>query len=75
MPKVTQRDIVDSVVGLRDVSATLRALLANGERDRSGNITITVRSDALSRQADYLDQVAEELTYLVPDKPVKVPVD
>lgn len=75
MPKVTQRDIVESVTGLRDTAKHLRILIANGQRDNEGFITLTIRPDALGRQADYLDQVAEELTSLVPDKPVKVPAN
>ena len=73
MPKVTQRDIVESVTGLRDTAKTIRAMITNGQRDKDGFVTLSIRPEALGRQADYLDQVAEELTSLVPEKPVTIP--
>lgn len=75
MPKITQRDIVESVTGLRDTAKVIRSVIAAGTRDRNGNVTVTIRPDGLMRQATYLDQVADELATLIPDEPVTVPKD
>ena len=74
MPRITQRDIVESVTGLRDTAKVIRSVIDGGTRDRKGNITVTIRPDGLLRQATYLEQVADELTSLIPDEPVTVPV-
>lgn len=73
MPKITQRDIVESVTGLRDTAKVIRSMIEAGARDRNGNVTVTIRPEALTRQASYLDQVADELATLIPDEPVTVP--
>ncbi len=70
---ITQRDIVESVTGLRDTAKVIRSILSSGDRDRKGTVTVTLRIDELDRQARYLDQVADELTTLIPDEPVIVP--
>jgi hypothetical protein len=75
MPKITQRDIVESVTGLRDTAKVIRSMIEAGSRDRNGNVTVTIRPDGLMRQATYLDQVADELATLIPDEPVVVPAD
>lgn len=75
MPKITQRDIVESVTGLRDTAKVIRSVIEAGTRDRNGNVTVTIRPDGLMRQATYLDQVADELATLIPDEPVTVPKD
>lgn len=75
MPKITQHDIVESVTGLRDTAKVIRSVIEAGTRDRNGNVTVTIRPDGLMRQATYLDQVADELTTLIPDEPVTVPKD
>lgn len=75
MPKITQRDIVESVIGLRDTARVIRSILEAGTRDRNGNVTVTIRPEGLTRQASYLDQVADELATLIPDEPVTVPKD
>lgn len=75
MPKITQRDIVESVTGLRDTAKVIRSVIEAGTRDRNGNVTVTIRPEGLMRQATYLDQVADELETLIPDEPVIVPKD
>lgn len=75
MPKITQRDIVESVTGLRDTAKVIRSVIEAGTRDRNGNVTVTIRPEGLMRQATYLDQVADELATLIPDEPVIVPKD
>lgn len=75
MPKITIRDIADSVTGLRETAKTLRDALSGPHVDggpKEGPL-VYVRVLPLSRQADYLDQVADELATLIPDEPVKIP--
>lgn len=68
MPKVTQRDIADSVSGLRDIAKDLRSAAAQPE-----NGQVLVRASAMINHAAYLEQVASELLTLIPDTPVKPP--
>jgi hypothetical protein len=75
MPQLTQRDLVDSISGLRLEARKLRAA---GEPDEAtekvaGRGSVLVDGAALQRTADYLDRVADELQTLIPDKPVKPP--
>lgn len=66
MPKVTQRDIAESVAGLRDIAKDLRSAMENPEGGRAA-----VRVSVMLNHAAYLEQVAGELLSLIPDTPIK----
>jgi len=75
MARLTQRDLADSISGLRLEARKLRAA---GEPDPNvenavGRGNAVVSGVALQRTADYLDRVADELLTLIPDQPVKTP--
>lgn len=64
--KITQRDLVESIQGLRDTARDLRDA---GARPRPDG-TVLVQVEGLVDAAQYLEKVAEELTSLIPDRPV-----
>ena len=68
MPKITQRDIVESIAGLQATAKDLRSAVANPEND-----TALVKASVMVSHAAYLEQVANELLSLIPDHPVKIP--
>jgi hypothetical protein len=72
MPKITQRDIVDSVVGLRAIAFDLRQVTQKATPESD---TTMIRVAPLVRYIAYLDQVADELKSLIPDDVVVVPKD
>ena len=69
MPKLTQRDIAESVAGLRDTARQLRQSASFSE----GGFIASVSVSLLLNNAAYLEQVAGELLVLIPDTPVKSP--
>jgi tetrahydromethanopterin S-methyltransferase subunit B len=70
MPKITQRDIAESIVGIRVILQDLRNVAQTSHRGM-----VTIKVDPLMRHIAFLDQVVEELMTLVSDDPVKVPID
>ena len=71
--RVTQRDILESIVGLRGVSADLTAAGAEETPEGAPNGTVLVTARSLDKHARYLESVADELLKLIPEKVVKVP--
>ena len=71
---LTLRDITESISGLRSTANDLRRTKTTAINAKGGLVS-TVRVDVLVRHADYLDQVADELTTLIPKDPVFIPPD
>lgn len=69
MARLTQRDIVESVAGLREVAADLATATPSAEVSGA----VIVRYSVLLNHIAYLRQVADELQTLIPDTPVKTP--
>lgn len=68
MSKITQRDLLESIVGLRAIAHDLRVATEHAE---GSTVEVSVRG--MMEHATYLDQVANELAGLIPDRPVKIP--
>ena len=68
--KITQRDIAESIVGIRDICKDLRSVT-----DGQKGSTVTIAVAPMLRHIAYLDQVANELMTLIPEDPVIVPPD
>jgi len=68
---VTARDLVESVTGLRQLAADLRAT-ANQKTVPmpKGDPCVMARPEGLASGADFIDRVCDELLLLVPDVPI-----
>lgn len=74
MPKiVTQRDIVDSITGLRAVAKDLRRATDSPTVKDVYPPAVPLSIQGLLTTAAYLDEVADELQALIPDEKVSVP--
>lgn len=74
MKKVTQRDVAESISGLRGVAADLQqAVNSNPVVQGLPPGTVLVQANVLARHARYIEGVADELLGLIPEKPVSVP--
>lgn len=71
--KVTQRDVAESVVGLRGVASDLREAAAEVAPEGAPPGTVLINARALTAHANYLDEVADELLTLIPEKKVVLP--
>ena len=72
MSKIPPRDIAESVAGLRDTAKDLRSAAATSVQDGgAAGPVVVMRMGAVMNHAAYLDQVANELTMLIPDTPIK----
>jgi len=74
MPKiVTQRDIVESITGLRAVAKDLRRATDSPTVKDVHPPAVPLSIQGLLMAATYIDQVADELQNLIPDEKVSVP--
>ena len=74
MPKtVTQRDLVDTIVGLREIAKDLKQAVDNPTVAGVTPPAVPVAIQGLIKHAAYLEGVAEELQTLVSPKKVNVP--
>ena len=73
--RVTLRDIVESIQGLRDVARDLTATADSGTPQGAPEGTVLAAAKKLASDAAYLRSVAEELLTLVPERKVAVPPD
>ena len=72
---VTQRDLVDSIFGLRDMAKDLRQAIDSPTVAGVAPPAVPVSVQGLVRHAAYLESVADELQNLIPAKKVVVPGD
>lgn len=70
---VTQRDIVDSIIGLRELARDLRNASDGPTVAKINPPAVPVSVQGLLRHAVYLETVADELRGLVLDTDVIVP--
>lgn len=71
---VTQKDFMESVIGLREMSASMRRATEDGPLVEGVNApSIPVRLSTMLSNAQYLETVADELLQLIPDQPVPTP--
>jgi len=70
---ITQQDIVDSIVGLKNVARDLRQAVDGPTVAGVNPPAVPVAVPGLLAHAGYLDQVAEELQNLIPATKVTVP--
>jgi len=75
LKRVTQRDIHDTVLGLRQTAKALRDAASNTPLEGYTTPTVPASVKGLLDKASYLDSTAEELRLLIPDNPLKVPKD
>lgn len=68
MPRVTQRDIVESVSGIRMITSDLRKSIHTPATE-----VTTLKTEPLLRHIEYLERVADEMISMIPDVQVKVP--
>lgn len=73
MKKVTQRDIHDTIVGLRQTAKTLRDAASGTPLEGYKVATVPASVSGLLAQASYLEQIADELRLLIAPTPPKVP--
>lgn len=70
---VTQRDLVDSILGLNKVIIDLRRLTEGGLVKGVKEPSVPVSVQGLLGTASYLEEIAKELQSLIPDVEVTVP--
>jgi len=74
MPRtVTQRDIVDSIIGLKQKAKDLRQATDSPTVAGVTPPAVPVSVKGLLQVADYLEIVAEELQNLIPPKKITLP--
>lgn len=71
--KVTQRDLVDTIIGLTQVSEDLRKAAAGQPVEGQDPPAVLVELSGLEDASSFLKRVAEELKNLIPDKVVPTP--
>ena len=72
--RVTQHDIIESIIELRNVARDLRSAAGKPPVDGISPPVVLVQVVGLLAHAQYLETVAEELLALIPDRQVpKVP--
>jgi hypothetical protein len=72
MRKVTQRDIAETISGLRGISTDLAQASETAVPTGAPVGTVLLQASVLARHARYLEGVADELATLIPETPVKV---
>lgn len=70
---LTQHDIVDSIVGLRELAKDLRAATESPTVAKINPPAVPVSVQGLLRHAVYLEAVADELRGLILDCDVVIP--
>jgi hypothetical protein len=70
---VTQRDIVDSIIGLRGVARDLRQATDSPLVAGVSPTAVPLSVEGLIRHATYLETVADELQTLIPTKKISIP--
>ena len=73
MKKVTQRDIHDTIVGLRQTAKDLRETASTAPLPDYATPTVPASVSGLIAQATFLEQTADELRLLIAPTPPKVP--
>ena len=73
MAVVTQRDLVESITGLRDVARDLLIVAVEPSPEGAPHGTVLVNARTLDVHARYLQSVADEIALLITDKKVVVP--
>jgi len=71
---ITQRDLVDSITGLRGIAKDLRQAVDSPTVAGVAPPAVPLSVQGLLRHAVYLETVADELQQLIPNKKVVVPV-
>ena len=70
---VTQRDIVDSIIGLRNIARDLRQATDSPLVKGVSPAAVPLSVEGLIRHANYLETVADELQTLIPPKKITIP--
>lgn len=71
---ITQRDIAETVLGLRQEARSLRSAAATRPIPDMDEPVVVVKVSGLMATAEYLEQVAAELVTLIDDqKKVRIP--
>lgn len=70
MAKLTQRDIVDTIVGLRASAEDLRTLTRGTPVEGMTPTMVMAKVSDLQAMAQYLTTIADELLALIPDKEI-----
>lgn len=72
---ITQRDIIDTITGLHQEARALRSAAETPPIPDMPEPVVVVKVSGLLATAEYLEQVAAELAYLITDQPLKARED
>ena len=73
MRRITQRDVVETILGLERVAADLKSAASSPSLPEFETPTVPVQVAGLLGHAEFLSQAARELQNLIPDRAVGIP--